>query len=46
VLDNTDNHSHDEQQAAIEGDLCWRNAERSIDIHHWESCCWQAKKTG
>jgi transposase len=46
ALDNTDYHSHEEQQEAIESYLSWRNGERPLDILDWETHCWQAKKTG
>ena len=34
-LDNTDYRSHEEQQAAIERYLAWRNRRRSISIKDW-----------
>jgi len=46
TLDDTDYHSHEEQQAAIESYLRWRNGERPLDILDWETYYWQAKKTG
>lgn len=46
TLDNTDYRSHEEQQEVIENYLRWRNGERPLDILHWETYCWQAKKTG
>ena len=46
ALDNTDYRSHDEQEAAIESYLRWRNGDRPIDILDWENYCWQAKKAG
>jgi transposase len=46
ALDNTDYHSHDEQQEGIESYLRWRNGERPIDVLDWEAYYWQQKKTG
>ncbi|OHB67890.1 MAG: hypothetical protein A2Y76_02600 [Planctomycetes bacterium RBG_13_60_9] len=46
ALDNTDYRSHDEQQAAIESYLDWRNGDRPLDILDWESYYWQIEKTG
>lgn len=46
ALDNTDCHSHDEQQVAIESYLDWRNDDRPLDILDWETYYWQMKKTG
>ncbi len=34
-LDNTDHRSHEEQQAAIEQYLAWRNRRRSISLEDW-----------
>lgn len=34
-LDNTDYHSHEEQQATIEEYLAWRNRRRSISLEDW-----------
>lgn len=46
TLDDTDYRSHDEQQAAIESYLDWRNGDRPLDILDWEAYYWQMKKTG
>jgi transposase len=46
TLDDTDYHSHEQQQEAIESYLCWRNGERPLAILDWEAYCWQTKKTG
>ena len=37
TLDNTDYRSHEEQQAAIEQYLKWRNRQRDISIENWKS---------
>jgi transposase len=37
ALENSDYRSHEEQQAAIESYLCWRNGRRSIAIESWRS---------
>ena len=37
TLDNTDYRSHEEQQAAIEQYLSWRNRQRDISIENWKS---------
>lgn len=37
ALDNTDHRSHQEQQAAIERYLSWRNRVRDISIASWKS---------
>jgi transposase len=36
ALDNTDYHSHPEQQEAIEQYLSWRNRKRDISIQNWK----------
>jgi len=46
TLTDTDYRSHEEQQAAIESYLRWRNGERPLEILDWETYCWEAKKTG
>jgi transposase len=46
ALDNTDYRSHDEQQAAIESYLTWRNGDRPLAVLDWETYSWQMKKTG
>jgi transposase len=46
ALDNTDYRSHEEQQAAIESYLAWRNGVRPLDVLDWETYCWHRKKTG
>jgi len=37
TLDNTDYRSHEEQQAAIDHYLSWRNATREISLENWRS---------
>ena len=37
ALDNTDYRSHEEQQAAIERYLDWRNGTREISLENWKS---------
>ena len=37
ALDNTDYRSHDQQQAAIESYLSWRNRSRQISLKDWKS---------
>jgi len=37
ALENTDYRSHDEQQAAIERYLSWRNRQRDISLKSWKS---------
>jgi transposase len=37
TLDNTDYRSHEEQQAAIDHYLCWRNGTREISLENWKS---------
>jgi len=37
VLDNTDYRSHEEQQAAIDHYLGWRNRARDISVQQWRS---------
>jgi len=37
ALDNTDYHSHEEQQAAIERYLTWWNRAREISLENWKS---------
>ena len=37
ALDNTDYRSHEEQQAAIEQYLSWRNRKRQISIQDWRA---------
>jgi len=37
ALDNTDYRSHEEQQAAIESYLAWRNRTRDISLQNWKS---------
>jgi transposase len=37
TLDNTDYHSHAEQQAVIELYLSWRNHQRDISLENWKS---------
>jgi len=37
AMDNTDYRSHDEQQAAIEHYLTWRNRTRQISLENWKS---------
>jgi transposase len=37
ALDNTDYRSHEEQQAAIETYLSWRNRTRDISVKNWKS---------
>ena len=37
ALENSDYHSHEEQQAAIESYLAWRNGRRQIAIEPWRS---------
>ena len=37
ALDNTDYRSHEEQQAAIERYLDWRNGTRDISLENWKS---------
>ena len=37
ALDNTDYRSHEEQQAAIERYLTWRNRAREISLENWKS---------
>ncbi|MBN1764635.1 MAG: transposase [Sedimentisphaerales bacterium] len=39
ALDNTDYRSHEEQQAAIETYLDWRNGRRGISMKDWNSYC-------
>ncbi|MFQ5807894.1 MAG: IS630 family transposase [Phycisphaerae bacterium] len=39
ALDNTDYRSHQDQQAAIERYLTWRNGARDISICSWRSHC-------
>jgi transposase len=34
-LDNTDYHTHEEQQAAIEEYLTWRNGRRALSLQDW-----------
>ena len=36
VLDNTDHRCHEEQQAAIERYLSWRNGKRDISLKAWQ----------
>jgi len=43
ALDNTDYRSHEEQQAAIERYLSWRNGARDISLCSWRSHCRQRK---
>ena len=44
TLDNTDYRSHQEQQAAIECYLNWRNRNREISLESWKSYCRAQKK--
>jgi len=37
ALDNTDFHSHEQQQAAIESYLAWRNGRREIAVESWRT---------
>jgi transposase len=37
TLDNTDYRSHEDQQAAIDHYLCWRNRMRQISLEDWKS---------
>jgi transposase len=37
ALENSDYRTHEEQQAAIETYLAWRNGQRSIAIEPWRS---------
>lgn len=36
ALDNTDHHSHEQQETAIQQYLAWRNRRRTISITDWE----------
>jgi transposase len=44
ALENTDYRSHEEQQAAIERYLAWRNRARDISIQDWKSYRHNQKK--
>jgi transposase len=37
ALDNSDFRTHEEQQAAIDSCLAWRNGRREIDIESWRA---------
>ena len=37
TLDNTDYRGHEEQQAAIDHYLSWRNGTRQISLENWKS---------
>lgn len=39
ALDNTDHRSHEQQQAAVERYLTWRNGARDIGLCSWRSHC-------
>ena len=43
ALDNTDYHSHQEQQEAIEQYLSWRNRKRDISVQNWKAYCHHKK---
>jgi transposase len=44
AMDNTDYRSHEEQQAAIEHYLAWRNRTRQISLQNWKSYLRKHKK--
>ena len=44
TLDNTDYHSHQEQQEAIKHYLSWRNGTREISLENWKAYCRSQKK--
>jgi transposase len=37
ALANSDFHNHEQQQAAIEDYLCWRNGEGTLSVQSWKS---------
>lgn len=45
ALENSDYRSHDEQQAAIESYLTWRNRRRDIAIESWRSHARKTRRT-
>jgi len=44
ALDDSDYRSHDEQQAAIERYLSWRNYSREISLKNWKAYCRAIRK--
>jgi len=46
VFDNTDYRTHEEQQAAVERYLTWRNRQRDISETSWPTYRRRAKKAG
>jgi transposase len=44
ALDDTDYRSHEEQQAAIDHYLSWRNGTREISLENWKSYLRSRKK--